>query len=168
LTTEATLRDGWHHSGDVGFFDEDEHLVITDRLKNLVVTSSGKNIAPQKIENPLKESPYIMDAVVIGDGRKYLTALVVLDEDNVSKYAQEHQIPFTTYSDMVQNKEIVSLINKEVANVNSHLAPHERVRRFFILTGELSKDDEELTPTLKVRRTLVERKYKEVIESMYR
>lgn len=167
LTTKNTLKDGWHYSGDVGFLDEAGHLVITDRLKNLIITSSGENIAPQKIENMLKESPYIMDAVVIGDKRKFLTALIALDEENVSDYAQENQIPFTTYSDMVQNKQIVSLINEEVSGVNHHLAPHEKVKRFDILTSELSKDDEELTPTLKVRRELVEKRYKEKIDSMY-
>ncbi|MFC1718566.1 AMP-dependent synthetase/ligase [Candidatus Poribacteria bacterium] len=167
LTTKNTLKGGWHHSGDVGFFNEEGHLVITDRMKNLIITSSGENITPQKIENLLKESPYIMDAVVIGDKRKFLTALIALDEDNVSDYALENQITFTTYADMVKNRSIFNLINKEVASVNIHLAPHEKVKRFSILTSELSKDDEELTPTLKVRRELVEKRYREVIDSMY-
>ncbi|MEJ2718533.1 MAG: AMP-binding protein [Deltaproteobacteria bacterium] len=116
--TAETLTDGWLHSGDVGTFDEDGFLVITDRKKDLIITSGGKNIAPQNIENQLKFSPYINDAVVIGDARKYLTALIIIDEDNVVKYATDEKIQYTTYATLTQTPEVIRLIQQEVDRVN--------------------------------------------------
>src|SRR5690554_1762721 len=131
--TAATLEGGWLHTGDVGELDEDGYLRITDRKKDILITAGGKNIAPQKIENQLKSSVYINDAVVLGDRRRYLVALLVLDEDNVRHWAAERQLSYSTYTDLTQNPEVVRLIDGEVERVNSSLARVETVKRFAIL-----------------------------------
>jgi long-chain acyl-CoA synthetase len=166
--TKETLKDGWLHTGDVGVIDKEGFLKITDRKKDLLITSGGKNIAPQYIENMLKTSPYINDAVVIGDGRKYLTALILIDEENVTKYAQEKRIPFTTYSNLSQNPEIKKLVWEEVEKVNRDLARVEGIKKFTILEKRLDQEDGELTPTMKIKRKQISKMYKDVIESMYR
>jgi len=165
--TRETLKDGWLHSGDVGELDEEGYLTITDRKKDLIITAGGKNIAPQNIENQLKFSPYINDAVVIGDRRKYLTALIVIDEDNVTKYAQDNKIPFTTYASLTQNPEIIKLIQKEVNNVNKALAGVETVKKFKMLPKKLYEEDGEVTPTMKVKRKYINETFKELIKEMY-
>ncbi len=165
--TRETLKDGWLHSGDVGELDEEGYLTITDRKKDLIITAGGKNIAPQNIENQLKFSPYINDAVAIGDRRKYLTALIVIDEDNVTKYAQDNKIPFTTYASLTQNPEIIKLIQKEVNNVNKTLAGVETVKKFKILPKKLYEEDGEVTPTMKVKRKYINETFKDLIKEMY-
>ena len=130
-------------------------------------TTSGKNIAPQYIENKLKFSPYINDAVVVGDRRKYLTALVVLDEDNVAKYAQDHKVAFSTYAELADNPAIIQLIEQEVNTVNKQLARVENIRKFRILPKRLYEEDGEVTPTMKVKRTAINKQYADLIESMY-
>jgi len=165
--TAETLVDGWLHSGDVGMFDEDGFLKITDRKKDLIITSGGKNIAPQNIENQLKFSPYINDAVVIGDARKYLTALVIIDEDNVVKYATDNKIHYSTYATLTQTPEVRSLIQEEVDRVNKSLARVEQVKKFRILPKKLLEEDGEVTPTMKVKRKYVNEAFKDLIESMY-
>lgn len=166
--TAAALQDGWLCSGDVGVLDPDGHLRITDRKKDLIITAGGKNIAPQAIENRLKFSPYIHDAVVIGEGRRYLVALVVIDEENVSRWAQERRLPFTTYSDLAAHPEVHRLVAQEVAAVNRTLASPEQVKRFAILPKRLYAEDGEVTPTLKVRRKAIMEKYRDLVESLYR
>ncbi|MBI4279880.1 MAG: AMP-binding protein, partial [Armatimonadetes bacterium] len=166
--TAATLRDGWLHSGDVGVFDPDGHLRITDRKKDLFITAGGKNIAPQYIENKLKFSPYINDAVVVGDGRRYLVALVVIDEENVTKWAQDRRLPFTTYADLSQHQEVRDLIWREVEAINKTLSGPEQVKKFAILHKRLHPEDGEVTPTLKVKRKAVMEKFGDVIENLYR
>lgn len=166
--TAATLRDGWLHSGDVGSFDEEGYLRITDRKKDLFITAGGKNIAPQYIENKLKFSPYIHDAVVIGDGRRYLVALIVIDEENVTKWAQDRRLPFTTYADLAGNPEVYKLISGEVEAVNRTLSSPEQIKRFAILPRRLYEEEGEVTPTLKVKRKAIMEKYRDLIESLYR
>jgi long-chain acyl-CoA synthetase len=167
-TTAETLIDGWLHSGDVGVIDAPGNLTITDRKKDLIITAAGKNVAPQNIENQLKFSPYINDAVVIGDRRKYLTALIMLDEENVVKFAQDHGIPFTTFSNLSQNGEVRKLIQAEVDGVNTTLARVETIKRFTIFDKRLDPEDGEVTPTMKLKRKFINETYKDVIEAMYR
>lgn len=166
--TAETLKDGWLVTGDVGTLDEDGYLKITDRKKDIIVTSGGKNITPQYIENKLKASVYINDAVVIGDRRNYLTCLIMIDEDNVVKYAQDHKIQFSTYKDLTQSPEIYELIKKAIDQVNQTLARVETVRRFTILPKKLYEEDGEVTPTMKVKRKYVYDAFQDLIEAMYR
>jgi long-chain acyl-CoA synthetase len=165
--TAETIVSGWLHSGDVGELDEDGFLKITDRKKDIIVTAGGKNITPQYIENKLKASVYINDAVVIGDRRKYLTCLIMIDEDNVVKYAQDHKIQFSTYKDLTQHEDIRKLIQDELNAVNETLARVEQVKKFCILPKKLYEEDGEVTPTMKVKRKFVNEAFGELIESMY-
>jgi len=162
-----TVKDGWLYSGDVGEIDKDGYLKITDRKKDIIVTAGGKNITPQYIENKIKFSPYVNDAVIIGDRRKYITSLIMIDEDNVVKYAQDHKVQFSTYKDLAQNDEIQKLIQKEINNVNESLARVEQVKKFTILPKKLYEEDGEVTPTMKVKRKYVNEAFKDLIEAMY-
>jgi long-chain acyl-CoA synthetase len=166
-STAETIVDGWLHSGDVGEVDEDGYLKITDRKKDIIVTAGGKNITPQYIENKLKASIYINDAVVIGDRRKYLTCLIMIDEDNVVKYAQDHKIQFSTYRDLTQNPEVKKLIQAEVDDVNETLSRVEQVKKFTILPKKLYEEDGEVTPTMKVKRKFVNEAFGDLIKAMY-
>ena len=166
--TAAALRDGWLHTGDVGEIDTDGFLKITDRKRDLFITASGKNIAPQYIENKLKASPYINDAVIIGDGKRYITALIVIDEETVTKWAQDRRLPFTTYADLAARPEVRDLIQAEVAAVNKTLSSPEQVKKFSILSKRLYMEDDEVTPTMKVKRRAIIDKYGDVIAGLYR
>jgi len=166
--TKEALKDGWLYSGDVGEIDEDGNLRITDRKKDIIVTAGGKNITPQYIENKLKFSPYINDAVIIGDRRKFITSLVMIDEDNVVKYAQDNKIQFSTYKDLTQNLEIIKLIQGEVDKVNEALSHVEQVKKFTMLPKKLYEEDGEVTPTMKVKRKYVNEAFGDLIEAMYR
>jgi long-chain acyl-CoA synthetase len=166
--TAETLVDGWLYSGDVGELDQDGFLKITDRKKDLIITAGGKNIAPQNIENQLKFSPYINDAVVIGDRRKFLAALIAIDEENVIKYAQDNKIQFGTYSSLTQASEIKQLIQTEVDKVNKMLSQVEQIKKFTIIPKKLYEEDGEVTPTMKVKRKFINEAFKETIEKMYR
>lgn len=165
--TAESLKEGWLYSGDVGELDEEGFLKITDRKKDLIITAGGKNIAPQNIENQLKFSPYIHDAVVIGDRKKFLTALIAIDEENVIKYAQDHKIQFSTYASLTQDPMIQQLIQKEVDRVNKTLAQVEQIKKFTIIPKKLYEEDGEITPTMKVKRKFINEAYKEIIERMY-
>lgn len=165
--TNETLRDGWLHSGDIGELDTDGELRITGRKKDIFITAAGKNIAPAHIENLLKASSFISDAVLIGDGRKFLSALIVIDEENVSEWAQVRKLPFTTYSDLAQNLEVVALIEREVDLVNQMLARPEQVKKFRILPKRLAQEDGEVTPTLKVKRSFVLQSHQRLVMEMY-
>ena len=167
-STAETIRDGWLYSGDVGEIDEDGYLKITDRKKDIMVTAGGKNITPQYIENKLKVSPYINDAVIIGDRRKFISALVMIDEDNVVKFAQDHKVQFSTYKDLTQSPEINKLIRKEVSEVNDTLARVEQIKKFTILPKKLYEEDGEVTPTMKVKRSYVNEAFGDLIEAMYK
>jgi long-chain acyl-CoA synthetase len=165
--TAETIRDGWLHTGDVGTL-EDGFIKILDRKKDIIITAGGKNITPAFIENKLKFSSYIQDAVVIGDGRRYLVALILIDEDNVTKYAQDNRIPFTTFADLTQNPEIRKLIENEVAKVNKSLSKVESIKKFELLPRRFYEEDGDVTPTKKVKRRFLEKRYADMIRSMYR
>ncbi len=164
--TAETLEGEWLKTGDVGEFDG-AHLRITDRKKDIIITAGGKNIAPQKIENLLKASVFINDAVVIGDRRKYLVALLVLDEDNISKWATERQLSYTTYSDLASHPEVYGLIAAEVEASNKELARVETLKKFAILPKRLYYEDGEMTATMKVKRSSIAQKYHDLIENLY-
>ena len=165
--TARTVVDGWLHTGDVGELDEDGRLKITDRKKEIIITSGGKNIAPSEIENRLKCSPYINEAIVIGDGRKYLTALIQIEYDNVGKWAQECGIAYTTFKSLSQNSRVLELIRQAVDEANKDFAQVETIKKFRLLDKELDHDDDELTATLKLRRKTVNKKFGHIIEAMY-
>jgi long-chain acyl-CoA synthetase len=165
--TAETLKDGWLHTGDVGKVDGEGFFYITDRMKDIIITAGGKNITPSEFENQLKFSPYITDAVVIGDKRPYLVAIVMVDHENVEKFAQDHAIPFTNYASLCRRPEIVGLIQAEIDKVNKLFARVEQVKKFRLLETKLTAEDEELTPTMKLKRKLVNEKYKDLIEAMY-
>ena len=166
--TKDVLVDGWMHTGDVGVIDDDGYLKLTDRKKDLIITAGGKNIAPQYLENLLKFSPYINDSVVIGDGRKYLTALIVLDEENVTKYAQDKKVQYTTFATMTRAQEVIDLIAEEINKVNKQVARVENIRKFKIIDKKLYTEDGEVTPTMKVKRKSINAQFADLIESMYR
>ncbi len=164
----AIKKDGWLYTGDVGEIDEDGQLKIVDRKKDLIVTPGGKNIAPQFIENKLKFSPYINEAMIIGEGRKFIAALIQVDLDMVSEWAMNHKIAFTTYTDLSRKPEIYELITEEVRTVNKTLSRVEGVKRFLILDKMLDHDDEELTATMKLKRKKMHELYREKIDELYR
>ena len=167
-TAEAIDADGWLHTGDVGLMDADGFFRIVDRMKDIIITAGGKNVTPSELENELKFSPYITDAVVIGDKRPYLTAIVMIDQDNVEKYAQDHDVPFSNYQSLTRSAEVQALIQSELDRVNKKFARVEQIKKFFLLETQLSAEDEELTPTMKLKRKLVEKKYAAQIEAMYK
>ena len=163
----AALRDGWFHTGDVGRLDADGYLAITDRIKDLIVTAAGKNVAPQPIESQLKASPFVAEAVLVGDRRKYVTALVVPQFANLQKHARALGIPAGTPAELVHAAAIVQLFERLVGKLNLQLAPYERIKRFRLLDRELLLENGEITPTMKVKRNEVARVYAALIDSMY-
>jgi long-chain acyl-CoA synthetase len=166
-TAETIDADGWLHTGDVGVVDEEGFFRITDRMKDIIITAGGKNITPSELENELKFSPYVTDAVVIGDKRPYLTVIIMIDQENVEKYAQDNDVPFSNYASLTRAPEVQQLIQDEIDRVNKKFARVEQIKKFFLLDTQLSAEDEELTPTMKLKRKLVEKKYNPQIEAMY-
>jgi long-chain acyl-CoA synthetase len=166
--TAAVLDpDGWLHTGDVGEWVDGTHIRITDRMKDIIITAGGKNIAPSEIENSLKASPYIKEAVVIGDGRKYLTALIGIELDTVGDWAQRRRLPYTTYRDLAEKDEVVDLITGIVRDTNQRFARVEGIKRFRMMPKELDHEDGELTATQKVKRSALYEMFSELVESMY-
>lgn len=167
-TAETIDKDGWLHTGDVGSVDQDGFFRITDRMKDIIITAGGKNVTPSEWENELKFSPYVTDAVVIGDRRSYLTAIVMIEQENVEKFAQDHDIPFSNYTSLTRAPQIRALIQEEIDKINRKFARVEQIKKFFLLEEQLSAEDEELTPTMKLKRSFVQKKYASQIEAMYR
>lgn len=165
--TREVIVDGWLHTGDVGEVDADGDLRITDRKKDIIITAGGKNIAPSELENSLKFSPYVKEAIIIGDRRKYLSCLIQIELENVAHWAQNNRIVYTNYKSLATHPEVRKLIQAEVDKTNANFAQVERIKKFTILDKELDQDDEELTATMKVKRASIEKKFKELIESMY-
>jgi long-chain acyl-CoA synthetase len=165
--TKEAFKDGWFHTGDIGYLDEDGFLVITDRKKDIIVTSGGKNVAPQPIENMLKANPYISNAVVIGDKRKFVSALIVPDFDKLEEYARYNNIQFETRKDLISKEEIKNFIMAEVERATPDLAPYEKIKKIALLERDFELDKNEITPTLKVKRNVIEEKYKDLIDKIY-
>ena len=169
---EATARtidaDGWLHTGDVGEWVDGTYLKITDRMKDIIITAGGKNVSPSEIENALKASPYIKEAIVIGDARPYLTALIGIELDTVGHWAQTRKLPYTTYRDLGEKKEVRALVQSIVDEVNGRFARVEQVKKFSMLTKELDHEDGELTATQKVKRKAIATMFEDQVEGMYR
>lgn len=166
--TAETIRQGWLYTGDVGRIDEDGFIYVVDRIKDIIITAGGKNITPSEIENQLKFSPYISDAVVVGDKRPYLTCLVMIDQENVTKFAQDNDVPFTNYTSLCHTQAVQDLVWKEVEQVNLKFARVETIKKFRLIDRLLDPEDDELTPTMKLKRKVVNEKYVDLIEDMYR
>ena len=168
---EATARtvseDGWLHTGDVGEWVDGTHLRITDRMKDIIITAGGKNVAPSEIENGLKASPYVKEAIVIGDGRKYLTALIGIELDTVGDWAQQRNLAFTTYRDLAEKPEVRALVQAVVDEVNQRHNPVEQIKHFRMLPKELDHEDGELTATQKVKRSSIDAMFRDLVEEMY-
>jgi len=165
--TAETIQNGWLMTGDIAAVDENGHLSIVDRKKDILITSGGKNIAPSLIENELKVSPYIKEAIVLGDGKKFVSALIQIDFENVGKWAANRQIPYTTFKSLSQKPEVRDLIQEAVNMVNAKFSRVENIRKFLLLTKELDHDDDEMTATMKVRRATIYEKFAREINVLY-
>ncbi|WP_333827667.1 AMP-dependent synthetase/ligase [Pararhodobacter sp.] len=165
-TAEAFTEDGWLRTGDIGRMD-DGFLTITGRMKDIIITAGGKNITPAEIESRLKFSHYISDAVVIGDKRKYLTCLIMIDQENVEKHAQDKKVPFSDFRSLCRSPEVIALIKSEVDAVNREFARVEQIKDFRLIDVLLTAEDEELTATMKLKRATVEKRHKALIDDMY-
>jgi len=165
--TEEVLRHGWFHTGDAGHITENGHIVYLDRVGELRELASGQTFAPQYIESRLRFSPYIKDAIVIGDKRDYVTVLINIDFDNCARWAEANKIVYTTFSDLSQKPEIFELVRKDVGRVNKKLPDHSRIKKFANLHKELDPDEAELTRTRKLRRGFLEERYHHLIEAIY-
>jgi long-chain acyl-CoA synthetase len=166
-TAAAKTPDGWLHTGDVGEWVDGTHVRITDRAKDIIITSGGKNVAPSELENDLKASPYVKEAIVIGDRRAYLTALIGIELDTVGDWGQRRGLPYTTYRDLSEKPEVLALIKSIVDGVNARFATVEQIRGFRMLPKELDHEDGELTATQKVRRAAVAELFAGLVEEMY-
>ncbi|MEX0605625.1 MAG: AMP-binding protein [Marinobacter sp.] len=164
--TASTLKDGWLHTGDVGEWRDDQ-LKIVDRLKDIMITAGGKNLSPTEIENTIKASPYIKECIVIGEARKYVSALIQIDFDTVAKWAEQERIAYTTFRSLTEQERLNELIQKEINKGNEQLPQVAQIKRFHLLIKELDHDDDEVTATMKVRRSKIYEKYNEAIESLY-
>jgi long-chain acyl-CoA synthetase len=169
-TREAIDPDGWLHTGDIGRWDDGpagRELRIIDRKKDIMITAGGKNITPSEIENALRCSPYIKEAVVIADRRRFVSALIQIEYESTSKWAEEQGLVYTNFRSLVELEAVRKLIQHEVDSVNSKMPQVQQVRKFHLLTKELDHDDGEVTATMKVRRKSIAEKYSTVIESIY-
>ena len=165
-TAETIDGEGWMHTGDVAEWVGD-HLRIVDRKKDIIITAGGKNVSPSEIENKLKVSPFIKEAMVVGDGRKFLTALIGIEFDTTSNWAQRKGITFTTYRDLSEKPEVLALIQKQVDEANEHFARVETVKKFALIPKELDHEEGELTATQKLKRKVLVDRFSDLIEGMY-
>ncbi len=165
--TARTLQDGWLHTGDIVKFEPNGEISVYDRKKDIIITSGGKNITPSLIENALKDSLYIREAILLGDGRKFLAALIQIDYDTVGQWAQQQRLPYTTYRNLAEHPEVFDLVQIEVDKVNARFARVENIRKFVILAKELDHDDGELTATMKIRRRVIDEKFGAEIKTIY-
>ena len=165
--TQEAMDGEWFKTGDIGHFDSDGFLVITDRKKDIIVTAGGKNVAPQPIENLLKTNPYISNAVVVGDKRKFISALVIPEFEKIEAYAKDLGISYESPDDLMKKKEIVDFIEAECEKATPHLASYEKVKKVVLLAREFEIEKGEITPSLKVKRNIVEEKYKNQIDKLY-
>ncbi len=166
-TKETFTEDGWLRTGDVGVWVDGTHVKIVDRIKHIIITSGGKNISPSEIENSLKTSPFIKEAMVIGDGRKYLTAMIAIEYDVVGSWALRRQLPYTTYRDLSEKPEVMELIQDVVNETNEKFARVEQIKRFRMIPKELDHEDGELTATQKLKRGAMEDMFGDLVEGMY-
>ena len=167
LKTAETIVDGWLYTGDIAEIDADGFVKIVDRKKDIIITSGGKNISPSEIENQLKFSPYVTDAVVIGDRRKYLTCLVMIDNETVSEFAQENNVPFSDFKSLCATVEVQALIKSEIERINQSFSRAETLKKFRLIDKQLTVEDEELTASMKLKRNIVNEKYADLIDQMY-
>jgi long-chain acyl-CoA synthetase len=167
-TAEVLEADGWLRTGDVGEWVDGSHLKVVDRLKDILITSGGKNVSPSEIENSLKFSPYVREAVVVGDRRPYLTALIGIELDTVGEWAQRRRIPYSTYRDLSEKPEVLALVQEVVDDTNRRLARAESIKRFRLIPKELDHEDGELTATQKVKRAAIAAAFGDLIDDMYR
>jgi long-chain acyl-CoA synthetase len=165
--TKEAIKDGWFYTGDIGHLDEDGFIVITDRKKDIIVTAGGKNVAPQPIENAVKTNMYVNDVLVIGDRRKFMSALVVPNFEKLEEYAKFNNIPYENLQDLIKNKDILTFLEAEIDRATPHLASYEKVKKIALLDREFTIADGEITPTLKIKRNVVEKKYKDLIDALY-
>ncbi len=165
--TKDSLEDGWLHTGDAGYFDEDGHLIVIDRAKDVMTLHDGTKFSPQFIENKLKFSPYVKEAVVFGGDWPFVTAMLNIDFANVGKWAENNLIAYTTYTDLAQKEQVYALVRERVEEANADLPPAARIRRFVLLHKELDADDAELTRTRKVRRNVIAERYEEIVSALY-
>jgi long-chain acyl-CoA synthetase len=166
LTAEV-IRDGWYHTGDIGHIDPDGYIVITDRKKDLIVTSGGKNVAPQLIERVLKTSGFIAEVVILGDKRRFISAIIVPDFKRLDDFAAAAGISYGTHAELVRHPAVIKRIEEEVKKKSEQLAGFERVRKFILRDRAFSVEEGDLTPTLKVRRRVVEKKLAKDIDALY-
>ena len=166
-TKDTFTSDGWLRSGDIGRLDNQGYLTITGRMKDIIITQGGKNITPAEIENRLKFSPYISDSVVIGDNRKYLSCLIMIDQENVEKFAQDRRVPFSDFASLCRAEPVIELIESIISEVNKSFARVEQIKSFRLIDTLLTAEDDELTATMKLKRSFVEQKYQTLIDEMY-
>ena len=166
-TNETFTSDGWMKTGDIGLIDDNGFLTITGRMKDIIITAGGKNVTPSELENRLKFSPYISDTILIGDGRKFISCLVMIDQENVEKFAQDQKIPFSDFASLCAAPEIIELISDIIDDVNRDFARVEQIKKFRLIDILLTAEDDELTATMKLKRGFVEEKHKTLIDEMY-
>lgn len=165
--TAKALIDGWLYSGDTGFIDDDGHLVVFDRSKDIMILNDGRKFSPQFLEARLKFSPYIREALIVGNKRPYVTGIICIDYNTVGKWAEDHGINYTSYTELSQIPQVYDLIMRAIGDVNKSIPEAAKIHRFANLYKEFDADDDELTRTRKIRRAFVENRYKEIIDTMY-
>ena len=167
MTAEVLTEEGWYHTGDIGTFDDDGYLYITDRKKDIIITAGGKNVAPQNIENLIKTNPFVSQVMVYGDRRKYLTALVTLDPEEIAKWAGARGFDTEDHVSLCRREEVVTLVDGVIREFNKELPSYETIKKFAVIADDFTQESGELTPTMKVKRKVVTKRYWEVLDGFY-